>query len=188
MTEERWSWIERELRRDPPVDPASIDRVMRQVRAVEPRTPAWASFMRWVVRPRAVMLSPMHAAGALAVAAIAIVISMAALGHPSPDGASRAAAVRPSGLARRDVQFLLVAPDAKRVSVVGDFNDWNPDAVQLRRTAAGVWSAVVALTPGRHVYSFVIDGSKWVPDASAPRAPEDEYGQSNSVAFVESGS
>ena len=40
---------------------------------------------------------------------------------------------------RQGVQFAVWAPNAKQVSVVGDFNQWNPAANVMRSSAAGVW-------------------------------------------------
>src|SRR5262249_5375070 len=60
--------------------------------------------------------------------------------------------------ARFEVGFLLAAPDVHQVSLVGEFNDWNPTATPLVRVGPdGPWVATVALSPGRHVYHFVID-------------------------------
>jgi 1,4-alpha-glucan branching enzyme len=68
--------------------------------------------------------------------------------------------------------------------VVGDFNHWDVHATPLRRPAAGgQWHAAVKLTPGRHVYAFVVDG-RWVPDPAAPRAVDDDFGSPNSVLTV----
>ena len=81
------------------------------------------------------------------------------------------------------VQFVLVAPDAHRVVVVGDFNDWDPAAAPLAGTS-GVWSGEVEVPYGRHDYAFVVDGERWVRDPSAPRAPADEFGNGYSVLVV----
>ena len=78
------------------------------------------------------------------------------------------------------VQFVLVAPKAKSVAVVGDFNDWNPSATPLA-SASGMWSSEVVVPAGRHDYAFVVDGARWIADPSAPRAPADELGGGYSV-------
>ena len=78
------------------------------------------------------------------------------------------------------VQFVLVAPDAKSVAVVGDFNDWNPSATPLA-SARGMWSSEAVVPAGRHDYAFVVDGARWIADPSAPRAPADELGGGYSV-------
>ncbi|MGA8143178.1 MAG: alpha amylase C-terminal domain-containing protein [Candidatus Acidiferrales bacterium] len=44
---------------------------------------------------------------------------------------------------RRGVQFAVWAPNAKRVSVTGDFNNWNPAATILRPSAASIWDGFV---------------------------------------------
>jgi hypothetical protein len=81
------------------------------------------------------------------------------------------------------VQFVLVAPEAHHVVVVGDFNDWDPAAAPLAGTK-GVWSRELEVPFGRHDYAFVVDGDRWVRDPSAPRAPADEFGNGYSVIVV----
>jgi 1,4-alpha-glucan branching enzyme len=44
---------------------------------------------------------------------------------------------------RRGVHFAVWAPNAKLVSVIGEFNDWNPQANSMRPSAAGVWESFV---------------------------------------------
>jgi 1,4-alpha-glucan branching enzyme len=92
----------------------------------------------------------------------------------------------PVAMQPRVVQFVLVAPAASHVALVGDFNDWDAAATPLQQasSAEGVWSVTLPLTPGRHLYAFVVDDSKWVPDPSAARAPEDDFGAPNSVIMV----
>ena len=56
------------------------------------------------------------------------------------------------------VHFAVWAPNASRVSVIGDFNDWDPDATPMtNRPAAGVWEAwVPGLGPGAR-YKYRIE-------------------------------
>ena len=44
---------------------------------------------------------------------------------------------------RQGVQFAVWAPNAKLVSVVGDFNQWNPAANVMRSSPAGVWESFI---------------------------------------------
>jgi Carbohydrate-binding module 48 (Isoamylase N-terminal domain) len=82
------------------------------------------------------------------------------------------------------VRFSIAAPRAARVSLVGDFNAWNPTAVPMRRTADGdTWVVDVPLAPGRHVFAFAVDGGLRV-DPAAPRAVEDDFGVPSSVVVV----
>ena len=85
------------------------------------------------------------------------------------------------------VQFVLPVPAAHEVVVVGDFNHWDTRATPLRRTPSGTWQTTVRLKPGAHVYSFVVDGNRWVPDPAAPLAPGSDFGAPNSLVTVAPG-
>ncbi len=79
------------------------------------------------------------------------------------------------------VRFVLVAPEAREVSLAGTFNQWDAHATPLVRTGpTGVWTATLTLQAGQHQYAFVVDGARWVPDPGAP-AVDDGFGRRNSV-------
>src|SRR5262249_9583471 len=86
------------------------------------------------------------------------------------------------------VQFVLVAPDPKKVAVVGDFNGWDASHVefQAKHSGGGVWSVTAQVPPGHHRYSFVVDDSLWVADPIAPRAADNDFGLPNSAIVVQS--
>jgi len=81
------------------------------------------------------------------------------------------------------VRFVLAAPRAQKVAIVGDFNAWNPRALPMRRLSDGTWEIEVPLAPGRYTYSFIVDGTL-APDPTAPRAGDDDFGSPNSVVLV----
>jgi hypothetical protein len=86
--------------------------------------------------------------------------------------------------ARSEELFSITAPGARRVSLVGDFNQWDAGVTPLEPVGDGrTWAVELALPPGRHVYAFVVDG-KIVPDPAAPRAADDDFGVPNSVAII----
>lgn len=58
----------------------------------------------------------------------------------------------------RTIYFRLDAPDARQVSVAGDFNGWNEERNRLHRNPNGVWECQVPLPAGRYAYAFVVDG------------------------------
>jgi hypothetical protein len=60
--------------------------------------------------------------------------------------------------AKRTILFSLTAPNAKKVFVVGDFNDWFREP--MKRKGHGPWTAAIKLEPGEHSYMFVVDGRK----------------------------
>lgn len=87
--------------------------------------------------------------------------------------------------APRAVQFVLDAPGARAVAVVGGFNGWDPVAAPLERVpGTSVWTTTLLLAPGRYTYAFVVDDSTWVLDPRAPRAPDPDYGVESSVLLV----
>lgn len=84
------------------------------------------------------------------------------------------------------VRFELAAPEAGRVTLVGDFNGWDRQATPMRRAKTpGSWTVSVPLERGRHAYGFVVDGVRWVPDPMAPLAPADGFGGVNSIIVVD---
>lgn len=58
----------------------------------------------------------------------------------------------------KPINFFCHAPEARRVSVVGDFNGWRPDAHPMGRQPDGSWVAQVPLHHGHHMYLFLVDG------------------------------
>lgn len=125
---------------------------------------------------------------ALAAASIAFVVGLGAgrVNNASPSTSTRAAAV-PADSGQRSVEFVFVAPSARNVSLVGDFNGWDAAATPMRRMdRRTTWSVAVQLPAGRHVYAFVVDGDAWIADPQAPIAPEQWFGQRNSVVVVSS--
>ena len=187
-----WNRIEAELRRQPEVNRAAIARIMTEIHRPQAQ-PLIGRVWAWLAEPR-LTLSPI---GALVTAGllVAVAAGIARRGGdvvapdtpPTTAAMESATTVLPVSAAprRQDVQFVLVADSASDVRIVGDFNDWDTTATPMRRSgAAGVWSVVVPLEPGRHVYAFVIDGKQWIADAAAPRAPENEFGTPNSIIMV----
>jgi len=188
-------WIAREAKRPVAVDPMAIERVMARVRLEAPPT-VRSTRWRWLVEPRSLPLSPLVGT-ALAAGLVGI---GAFVGHLSIDrggqnliGGSAAPAVNQPPLALSSdtnvIKFVLVAPHASNVAVVGDFNDWDSKATPMTRTkTGGTWSVAIRLPAGRHVYAFVVNGAngstQWVADPTAPLAPEDGLGAPNSVVLV----
>jgi hypothetical protein len=43
---------------------------------------------------------------------------------------------------------------------------------------------VIDVTPGRHVYAYVVDGEKWTLDPRAPKTKDTDYGTEQSVVIV----
>lgn len=58
----------------------------------------------------------------------------------------------------KPVNFICVAPQARSVALVGDFNDWDPAAFPMKRQPDGNWLIQIPLHHGHHHYQFLVDG------------------------------
>jgi len=188
--------IAREARRPVVTDQAARDRVMAAVHA-EPLPRRHTHLWERVLEPRALTLSP-AASALIAAGLVGIGVITGGFwtnrGVRSSDGQPSVAAVAAqpsvSDTVVKDtvVKFVYPAPQAGKVFVVGDFNDWDATKTPLVLDAkSGLWTVTLPLTAGRHLYSFVVDGN-WSIDPNAPIAPSDGFGHSNSVKIVTRGS
>jgi 1,4-alpha-glucan branching enzyme len=83
------------------------------------------------------------------------------------------------------VRFSLMDTDAKSVALAGAFNQWSTSSHQLVREGKGnIWTLVVPLPPGEHLFMFVIDGSRWVTPPLADDFVDDGFGSRNGVVVV----
>lgn len=72
--------------------------------------------------------------------------------------------------------------NAKKVSIAGDFNNWEENAFVMKRDGED-WIFSVHLSAGKHLYKFFVDG-KWIIDPSNKLWEQNEYGTGNSVIWV----
>jgi hypothetical protein len=161
----------RALRAPATVRPAWRESVLREIAASRP-TPR---VRRWSVAP----LTAVAAGLACMVLGAGATWWIVRRTTPAPTVASAPADATPTL-----VRFALLAPGAARVALVGDFNRWDPTATPLRASRDGrTWEVQVPLSPGRHVYGFVVDGGLRA-DPAAPRTADDDYGAPSSVVLV----
>jgi hypothetical protein len=116
---------------------------------------------------------PIYGLAAAAALAGLLLVSTAGPGPEAPVAGGEAASP-----AKVFVQFRLLAGSASNVSLAGSFSGWQP-AVPLQPAGDGVWTVTLALTPGVHDYSFIVDGEQWVPDPYAPKV-DDGFGGTHS--------
>lgn len=156
----------------PDLAPMVLERLQprRQKSMARRRLPDVAS---WLWRPREVSVSWRPAYGLAAAALVAALVTTQMLWR-NP--------ITTTDNQQVFTQFVLKAPEARAVSLAGDFTDWKPTYV-MKRSEPGVWTVVVPLTPGVHTYSFVVDGERWVADPAAP-AVDDGFGGVNSRLAV----
>jgi hypothetical protein len=84
------------------------------------------------------------------------------------------------------VRLVLAAPGAGSVSVVGDWNGWDPERDRLRDPDGdGVWEIRLRLQSGQEArYQFLVDGERWLADPLAPLRVEDGFGGTSSVLQI----
>lgn len=183
--------IARELRAPlaPPVSGSFDARVMAEVR----RMPRHSRFRLWsrLTTPRTVTVIPLSwGLVAASLALFAVIGAMRAFDNIQVATKPMVTALFPSTRVPKPpqrVQFVLVAPDAKKVAVVGDFNGWDADhaGYQAQHRGGGVWSVTAPVPIGHHRYSFVVDDSVWVADPTAPRVVDNDFGVTNSAIVVQ---
>ncbi len=76
--------------------------------------------------------------------------------------------------------FRLPLKDARSVSVLGDFSDWQPIPMAKQ---GKTWVARVPVQPGLYHFGFLVDGDWHVPEG-APGKITDEFGRWNATLVV----
>jgi phage-related tail fiber protein len=167
--------------------PSFERRVMEKVR-VEGATlyPSNLTHKSWWRTTRALNVTPLTALAIAASALIVVAVSGVAIGSRISDKgrAQQASTASPASDTVQLVRFVFVDAKASSVQLVGDFNEWTKGSTELKPSGApGVWAVSVALTPGRHEYAFIVNGTRWVADPLALKS-SDDFGTESSVIRV----
>jgi hypothetical protein len=162
-----------------------MDRVRMEGPALYPAP--GASPTSWWWTKRVFEMSPMKALAVAAGVAAIVGLSGIALGTRIGNreaGVARAVSPTSKPDTIQLVRFVFVDARASSVELVGDFNEWTRGSTALRLSGApGVWAASVPLTPGRHEYAFIVNGTRWVADPLAVKS-SDDFGTESSVIRV----
>ena len=110
------------------------------------------------------------------VVAIVLEIACAAALAPAPP------TVTPGG-----VRFAVAFPDARSVSLAGTFNEWSTVTHPFVLVPSGLWTAVVPLPPGEHLFMYVVNGDQWLSPPLAHDYAEDGFGLKNGIVIVRPG-
>jgi chromosome partitioning protein len=85
---------------------------------------------------------------------------------------------------KQGILFSFNDPDVNSLKLVGDFNNWTPDAsADLQKNPNGLWTKIVSLSPGRYHYKYIVDG-EWKEDLQNPNYIINEFGGVDSVVEV----
>ena len=77
---------------------------------------------------------------------------------------------------------LSLADTPQPVSVLGDFNEWDPHAHPLKKRTNGTRSVSVVVPPGSaFAFKYLADGGTWFNDVEADEHTVNEYGEVNSI-------
>ena len=176
------------LRAPEQIQPSFEKRLMEKVRAEAGiHLPASASAGRsWWRAERVFHVTPLT--GLALAAGISLIIGVSGVAIGSRISASSLVGNRVVSTDQPDtvqiVRFVFVDPRATKVELVGDFNEWAKGSTELSPSGApGVWAVSVPLSPGRHEYAFIINGSRWVADPLAVKS-SDDFGTESSVIRV----
>ena len=83
----------------------------------------------------------------------------------------------------RPTEFKYHAPQAKKVSLAGSFNNWNAKELSAKKDSQGNWLVKTSLKPGKYEYKFVVDGS-WMNDPKCTSCTFNTFGTQNCVIEV----
>ena len=86
---------------------------------------------------------------------------------------------------RRRITFQYENPNAQKVLLVGDFNEWNEKKHPMLNDGGGRWKKNVLLVPGTYEYKFIVDG-RWKKDPGNRAYCLNSFGTKNSVLKVTS--
>ncbi len=86
------------------------------------------------------------------------------------------------------VTFMLpkvAAPDAKAITVVGDFNNWDKESSKMKRHKNGNFTATLELEKGKdYRFRYLVDGNRWENDWNADRYMPNPFGGDDSIVSV----
>ena len=83
----------------------------------------------------------------------------------------------------QDVEFSLHAPDAKKVCIAGQFNDWNTKSMPMKKSKDGTWKIKMKLSHGKCEYKYFVDGA-WAQDIAGAEMIPNPFGTGNCVINV----
>ena len=72
---------------------------------------------------------------------------------------------------------------ARKVFLAGDFNNWNPLSLSMKKEG-DEWVFPVHLSVGKHLYKFIVDG-EWIKDPSNKLWEQNEHSTGNSILWVD---
>jgi len=111
---------------------------------------------------------------------VAVLVGVGACGGPPPVPLNMGPEAVEGG-----ILFRYRNPDAKKVNLVGDFNDWSPTADPMTDdNGDGEYTLFYPLGLGTYAYKFLVDGRNWVTDPWNPLSEPDGFNGRNSIVKI----
>lgn len=75
--------------------------------------------------------------------------------------------------------------EAAEAAVLGEFNEWDPQAHLMKKRKDGSFSATVSLEAGREYrFRYLLDGERWVNDREPDSLVRNRFGDKDCVIAV----
>jgi 1,4-alpha-glucan branching enzyme len=74
------------------------------------------------------------------------------------------------------------ANGAKKIQVLGDFNNWNKKATPMKKLKSGDFTQTIELETGKeYQFRYLLDGELWINDSEADGKVANEFNSENDV-------
>jgi hypothetical protein len=80
-------------------------------------------------------------------------------------------------------RFVIYRPDVTGVELSGSFNEWRRIPMEEIGNS-GYWEVKLALPPGEHRFSYILEGDEKIADPTVMTKERDDFGGENSVLLV----
>lgn len=78
-----------------------------------------------------------------------------------------------------------ISSEEASISVVGSFNDWNPETTPLKKRSNGTLSAAVKLEPGeKYAFRYYGTDGSWLNDEAADAYEPSGHGSDNCIVLT----
>ncbi|MGM0546670.1 MAG: hypothetical protein ACQEST_08105 [Bacteroidota bacterium] len=179
------------------VPPGFTDQVMHRIEQVERQSQsanAIDQIKKWIQSlwiPQTINIRPVYGMAMGLVLLIAVTIPFYAGSDPQVEelnNTTEGTVQQASSNVEKEqvwVRFVYIDENAESIEVAGDFNNWDPVALEKQEVnGEQVWTGLVSMNRGEHSYMFVKDGEKWLTDPMASVQREDGFGNKNAVIYL----
>lgn len=81
-------------------------------------------------------------------------------------------------------RFVIFQEATEQVEITGSFTNWQRVALTPSGTG-GYWEITLPVPAGEHRYTFIVDGSRQMPDPTVAARESDDFGAANSVLRIQ---